>query len=1803
MELINDRYRVIKNISQNQMVSSYVVADLKRNNKQVQLNILNPELMPSKLLDFYANEFLILSGINSSRVLRLYNFGVINSFDGKGLENNQYYFVREKIEDTINLVECIKDMNDSDVIDIFIQVCQGINCLHLKGFIYKDLNIDNIYLTKDEEGYKVKLKDIATVELEKHMHWHSGKGQLQFVAPEVLNGTEPDIYSDIYSLGVLLFYLCKRSFSQDVNLKHMIKDYKKYITSQNTKCMCGNIINIIEKIINNQTNERYDFVYEIIDDMNKILNRQYKAHIKEEMENIISKTRLIGREKEVDMILDAYKGMEDIRSFGGTYIVLGEHGIGKTRLLKEIKHRLILKNADVYSVFMENNSSANNEGIMVRLIRQVIPKADAEVMDRYMEYLAAFIPEMEFDEKGFRLMSLDNEREKLYLFSRILGFIDGCIKSRPAVFVIDNLHEADDLSIEFLKYIIGNLNKKPVMFIMSGGTKKDMKFNDFLDTCKNSNSFNEICLGSLTIEQTAGVIKDMLNLPNTPLNLSARIYTETYGNPLFIEEVIKNLYAQRIIYLNDKNGRWSIDIEDYGKIPIPSSIYQAVANQLESLDDKSKDILKVVSIFSLSVSSLAISKILKIQQDEVEEKLEFMLKKGFLDRKVEDWGYAYDLHNKGTKNFIYSSLKEEEKREKHRLASDFLEEQYRREGRENKEELIYHLEKAGEKEKVIEYCLETADKMESIQIKSEALKNLQKALSMFEEDSKEIKKIDILIRIGRLHRDEGRNSEALNCFEKVLNLIGPPYTERQCIDALNQIVNIYLIMNEMDKCAEYFKLIDSVLEKIDYEEGYLRAQMEKARFFYHIQEYKKVVEVCKGGLELCHDKYLDIEASFCNQLAIINMEETKVEQALEGFQKTVSLLEETNNVKHMPAALNNIGVIYGDYLQDVEKSLEYFLKMKEICERYNIIGSHIMADMNIAECYTDMDNNNMALEHYKSSLELSKMAGYESTIFTNYANLSRIYIRTFKYKEAWEYFELLEEEFGNYPVQRKSNISEYYKTGTLIYYTFGLYSTAEEYAIKALEANGNDDYRGTWDCEVMIEYIRMKLYKDKEEIRKSLLRLRDISRKYKLYMERVNILYNLIFISLKTENSDLFEELKIEADEISKRVSSEKITAKKLYVDGIAANESDKLRLFESALEIAKNEKMKTLEWNIYNSIGDYYFEKGKYYDSTRYYFEACEVIKSITLQIPENMRINYINNHGLLIPFEKLLEIKGIYKDEELKKATEHNTIIINTLEDLNDLFKYKGFWKILDNDHFIKAAEKSFDNTLPSGIHEVGDLIRNLSKDPTKNLDTVIKLMGKMLLATRGFIILENDDEASFAVASLKANEELPNIEYVIEKVNSLGKPILISESNQDELRDDSKLLPNGVKTAVCIPVLKSDNIECSCNNKTAFFRNKIWGYIYLDSDRILNNFNERNFEECHKLSGFVGMLLENYRLKIISSIDKLTGAYTRKYLVDILTEEFEKCSVERETFSIIMFDIDKFKNVNDKFGHQKGDYVLKEICRVVKKNIPEKYKLCRYGGEEFIIILPGTDYKKAGAVAESIRLKVENAKILGDMYPITISLGVAAYPVHAQIEQELIEKVDQALYVAKESGRNRCQIWNPEIANKTKRKDRLAGIVSGNALQDYRNVLAMIELIELVKDNISIEDKIYKLLGRAIEITEAQYGILFLVEDDKVVKKYGRRKFHEGWLETKRYNRKILENVVKDKQGIYRVDWDDITEYDSLTGSPDWQSIIAVPIIKSSKTRGVLYLTVSTKIKEFDFNQFNFVNTLGDITAAIL
>jgi diguanylate cyclase (GGDEF)-like protein len=155
-----------------------------------------------------------------------------------------------------------------------------------------------------------------------------------------------------------------------------------------------------------------------------------------------------------------------------------------------------------------------------------------------------------------------------------------------------------------------------------------------------------------------------------------------------------------------------------------------------------------------------------------------------------------------------------------------------------------------------------------------------------------------------------------------------------------------------------------------------------------------------------------------------------------------------------------------------------------------------------------------------------------------------------------------------------------------------------------------------------------------------------------------------------------------------------------------------------------------------------------------------------------------------------------------------------------------------------------------------------------------------------------------------------------------------------------------------------------------------------------------------------------------------EMVTGLVNRRRFNELLAEALARATRFERKVSVMMVDADHFKSINDTYGHPVGDLVLKRIATLLSEEARRTDVVARYGGEEFVVILDETDIDGAKGVAERVRERIERELIQGDFgrIRVTASLGVAAWPDHAQSAEELLDRADQALYEAKKKGRNR-------------------------------------------------------------------------------------------------------------------------------------------------------------------------------------
>ncbi len=238
-------------------------------------------------------------------------------------------------------------------------------------------------------------------------------------------------------------------------------------------------------------------------------------------------------------------------------------------------------------------------------------------------------------------------------------------------------------------------------------------------------------------------------------------------------------------------------------------------------------------------------------------------------------------------------------------------------------------------------------------------------------------------------------------------------------------------------------------------------------------------------------------------------------------------------------------------------------------------------------------------------------------------------------------------------------------------------------------------------------------------------------------------------------------------------------------------------------------------------------------------------------------------------------------------------------------------------------------------------------------------------------------------------------------------------------------------------------------------SFFANLLENYVHLDFSeeeaiehwaRIIDNAREIKERLGRKIGIHLAvvdyftnrthalnspMLIEVHvfrQTERLAMIDGLTGIFNRRYMDIILKKEFNRCDRYGKALSVCIIDIDDFKRVNDTQGHVFGDTVLREIAEMLRESIREEDIVCRYGGEEFLVILPETDATGAMILANRIRQETKT-RIFFAENGITFSAGTATYPSCAREMTDLIQAADRALYQAKYAGKDRVCAALPE------------------------------------------------------------------------------------------------------------------------------------------------------------------------------
>ncbi|HBV96738.1 MAG: hypothetical protein JL50_15840 [Peptococcaceae bacterium BICA1-7] len=374
-----------------------------------------------------------------------------------------------------------------------------------------------------------------------------------------------------------------------------------------------------------------------------------------------------------------------------------------------------------------------------------------------------------------------------------------------------------------------------------------------------------------------------------------------------------------------------------------------------------------------------------------------------------------------------------------------------------------------------------------------------------------------------------------------------------------------------------------------------------------------------------------------------------------------------------------------------------------------------------------------------------------------------------------------------------------------------------------------------------------------------------------------------------------------------------------------------------------------------------------------------------------------------------------------------------------LRNIIKSGSFFKelllnispILTNNS-VSGAVATFQDVTPQRkmieVHAAYSLARDLVSQ--KDLDSTVKVISRAaseMVEIEHTAVFLADSEGKFMITSWHGIPE----EYV-EKYNS--SPYSVDSPEIIELyRNKTPLIHGDVRNKHNLKAMLIIPEVLSFYSFPVVYEGKTIGLVNLYSPEK-NKLSRDKIYLIQTLSGQVNTAIINFyefqKMRLLASIDGLTGLFNKKYFLENLAEEIKHASA-KYPLSLSMLDLDHFKNVNDTYGHQAGDQVLKEIASVMSRSLRETDSICRFGGEEIAISMPGTSKTDAFELIDSIRKKISNTPVYqtddGPLF-ITISGGVATYPEDGSTLEELVLNSDSALYSSKKDGRNLVTGYQP-------------------------------------------------------------------------------------------------------------------------------------------------------------------------------
>ncbi|MEW6069775.1 MAG: tetratricopeptide repeat protein [Candidatus Thermoplasmatota archaeon] len=592
------------------------------------------------------------------------------------------------------------------------------------------------------------------------------------------------------------------------------------------------------------------------------------------------------------------------------------------------------------------------------------------------------------------------ESKKLEIFETVLRTCLNLAQIRPLIIFLDRVELADESSLELLHYLARNIAQAKVMLCCTYRSEKLERNSKLLNTIhliKKETSATELTLDHFDYDNLTTLIGTVFPKNNFPREFNEMLNEKAGGNPFFIQEILKALVADGIIYKED--GVWKL--KDITALELPRTIREAVFYRVSGLDEESKEVLKYASVAGTKFEFSILEKALGYKEEKLADLLEKIIMLGLL-KENEELKFDHGV----TQESIYNEIPKFKRAIIHKKLGFATEELYSRELDKVAPILAYHFSEGKVYDKAYLYGITAGDKARKLFSLSEAIKYYElalKALKSMTANKPEL--LTVLNKLCEVSIIAGRWEDALKYMNELSSLSREFGEHSLRAFSYMRIGEIYSNKSQWDEAFEAYKLALEILKKLKDERGL--AEIYRGFGLVHRRkgEYEKAVEYYKKSIEFAEK--LDAKAlvaSLYVDLGLVYKVTGELELAIDYTKKSLAILEKLEELYELARTYNSLGTIYYEQ-ENLDVALQYYEKCVTISKKIGFMRAYAYGLSNAGELYAKRGELEKARGYCNSALEIFEKLGEKYMIAKAYANYGNIYKFEKDIRKAQEYFE------------------------------------------------------------------------------------------------------------------------------------------------------------------------------------------------------------------------------------------------------------------------------------------------------------------------------------------------------------------------------------------------------------------------------------------------------------------------------------------------------------------------------------------------------------------------------------------------------------------------------------------------------------------------------------------------------------------------------------------------------------------------------------------------------------------------------